>query len=48
MGYPIKSSHHKARTKYILYALEEIASEIPDIKKDDCDCILGKGTWDKL
>ncbi|MCF0204548.1 MAG: DNA (cytosine-5-)-methyltransferase, partial [Muribaculaceae bacterium] len=48
MGYPIKSSHHKANTKYILYKLEDSINEIPDIKTDDCDCILGKGSWDKL
>lgn len=48
MGYPIKSSHHKASTKYILYTLEDATGEIPDIRRDDCDCILGEGSWDKL
>ena len=47
LGYPVNSSHHKARTRYLLYKLEESNDEVPTIRRDDCDCILGEGSWGK-
>ena len=43
LGYPIKSSRHKADTKYVLYKLKESENEIPAIDKDDYTQIVGDG-----
>lgn len=42
-GYPVKSSKRKVGAKYILYSLEHINEEMPEIKRDNCNLILGKG-----
>ena len=41
--YPVKSSRHKATTKYILYILEGCGEEIPTFDNDDYKIIVGKG-----
>ena len=47
LGYPVKSSTHKADTKYILYTLEKSVDDLPEIIAEDYSCILGKGVWTK-
>ena len=40
-GYPIKSSSHNARTKYVLYYLEKTELSIPELNPNECVEILG-------
>lgn len=42
--YPVQSSHHKARTKYLLFFLSPCDEPIPVINHNDCRLILGKGS----
>lgn len=42
-GYPVKSSKHRSGTKYILYFLNETNEEMPEIDRNNCNLILGKG-----
>lgn len=42
-GYPTKSSRHKTGSKYLLYSLEITNENLPEINKDNCNLILGKG-----
>ncbi len=43
LGYPTKSSRHKASTKYLLFELVVSDKLEPAITLDDCQVILGKG-----
>ena len=48
LDYPVKSSKHKADTKYILYTLETYVEDVPYIISDEYSCILGKGVLNKI
>lgn len=41
--YPIKSSHNKKGTKYLIFNLEPTEETAPIISQNDCKIILGKG-----
>ena len=43
LNYPVKSSRHKAETKYILYEMTICDEEIPALNINDITQILGKG-----
>ncbi len=43
IGYPTSSSKQKAKAKYLLYTLEGNGEQLPDVKIEECNCIIGKG-----
>ncbi len=42
-GYPIKSSHNRRGTKYLVFFIEPIDDDFPMISNNNCNIILGKG-----
>lgn len=41
--YPTQSSKHKADTKYLLFSLEGINEDVPNLNEADCELVIGKG-----
>ena len=41
-GYPVKSSKHRADTKYVLYALSQMKKPVPTFSPQECEVVLGK------